>query len=148
MRHILKALMMAPALAVAAPVLAADGPTPSATLFKNPQCGCCEQYAEYLRSNGYEVKVIPTHDLSLIKQRQGIPSELQGCHTTLIAGYAVEGHVPVASMERLLTDRPVIDGIAIPGMPAGSPGMGGSKAEPFTIYELPKNGRSSVYSVE
>jgi len=148
MRHILKALMIAPALAVAAPGLAADGLTPSVTLFKNPQCGCCEQYAEYLQSNGYEVKVIPTHDLPLIKQRQTIPSELQGCHTTLIGGYAVEGHVPVASMERLLTDRPDIHGIALPGMPAGSPGMGGAKTEAFTIYALTKKGRPSVSSVE
>lgn len=148
MRHFLKALMIAPALTVAAPILAANGPMPSATLFKNPQCGCCEQYAEYLRSNGYEVKVIPTHDLSLIKQRQSIPSELQGCHTTLIGGYAVEGHVPVASMERLLANRPDINGITLPGMPAGSPGMSGLKAEPFTVYALAKNGRSSVYSVE
>jgi hypothetical protein len=117
------------------------------TLYKNPQCGCCETYADYLRENGFEVTVKPTHDLPLMKRQFGVPSELEGCHTTLVDGYVVEGHVPVNTFVRLLTERPDIKGISLPGMPAGSPGMFGEKAAPFTIYEI-GDGPAKVYAVE
>ena len=86
---------------------------PPATLYKNPQCGCCEQYANYLRRNGFEVKVVPTHNLSLIRRQAGVnvPEKLEGCHTTVIDKYVVEGHVPVKTFDKLLTERPVIRGI-------------------------------------
>jgi hypothetical protein len=122
-------------------------PPYSATLYKNPQCGCCETYADYLRDNGFEVTVEPTHDLPLMKRQYGVPGELEGCHTTLIDGYVVEGHVPVNSVIRLLTERPDIKGISLPGMPAGSPGMFGEKSVPFTIYEI-GDGPTKVYGVE
>lgn len=107
-----------------------------ATLYKNPQCGCCEDYAAYLRRNGYDVKVVATHDLELIKQEHGVPEPLEGCHTTLVEGYVVEGHVPVEAVNRLLAEKPPIKGISLPGMPQGSPGMTGTKAGPFTIYAI------------
>jgi hypothetical protein len=119
----------------------------SATLYKNPQCGCCESYADYLRENGFEVTVKPTHDLPLMKRQYGVPGELEGCHTTLVDGYVVEGHVPVNTLVQLLTERPDIKGISPPGMPAGSPGMFGEKAGPFTIYEI-GHGPTKVYGVE
>ena len=119
----------------------------SATLYKNPQCGCCETYADYLRQNGFEITVKPTHDLPLMKRQYGVPGELEGCHTTLVDGYVVEGHVPIKALVRLLTERPDIRGISLPGMPAGSPGMFGEKAGPFTIYEI-GDGPSKVYGVE
>lgn len=119
----------------------------TATLYKNPQCGCCEEYANYLRQNGFDVKVVATHDLPLIKKEQGVPEQFEGCHTTLIDGYVVEGHVPVKSLNRLLTERPAIKGISLPGMPMGSPGMSGAKTAPFTVYEI-SNGTPRVYSVE
>lgn len=122
-------------------------PALSATLYKNPQCGCCEGHAKYLRQNGFAVKVVPTHDLMLIKRENGVPTELAGCHTTLIDGYVVEGHVPINAIKRLLSERPAIKGIALPGMPAGSPGMGGSKTEPLTIYEIAE-GSPKVFAVE
>lgn len=118
-----------------------------ATLYKNSQCGCCESYADYLRENGFEVTVEPTHDLPLMKRQYGVPGELEGCHTTLVDGYVVEGHVPVNPLLRLLTERPDIKGISLPGMPAGSPGMSGEKTAPFTIYEI-GNGPTKVYGVE
>jgi hypothetical protein len=124
----------------------AEGPR-TATLYKNPACTCCETYADYLRENGFEVAVEATHDLPLIKRLQGVPTPLEGCHTTLIEGYVVEGHVPVATILRLLSERPAIKGISLPGMPAGSPGMFGEKAEPFTIYEI-GDGPANVYAVE
>jgi hypothetical protein len=119
----------------------------AATLYKNPECSCCEGYAAYLRENGFDVTVKPTHDLPLIKRQYGVPSELEGCHTTLVGGYVVEGHVPVNTLLRLLTEKPAIKGISLPGMPAGSPGMFGEKTAPFTIYEI-GDGPAKVYGVE
>jgi hypothetical protein len=136
------------ALTVAIPGLAlAEGSSKTATLYKDPQCGCCQAYADYLRENGYTVTVEPTHELSLIKRQHGVPADFEGCHTTLIDGYVVEGHVPVNTLNRLLTERPDIKGISLPGMPLGSPGMAGQKAEPFTIYQL-SDGEPKVYAVE
>ena len=119
----------------------------SATLYKNPQCGCCEGYADCLRENGFEVTVKPTHDLPLLHRQHGVPEPLVGCHTTLVDGYVVEGHVPINPVLRLLKERPAIKGISLPGMPAGSPGMFGEKAGPFTIYEI-SEGEPKVYVVE
>lgn len=78
----------------------------AATLYKNPQCDCCEGYAAYLRRNGFEVMVIPTHDLSLMNRERGIPESLEGCHLTLVDGYAIGGHVPIGPISRLLNERP------------------------------------------
>ena len=147
MRNVLTAAATAATLLAATPALAGP-PKPLATIFKNPQCGCCETYGEYLRSNGYEVRVVATHDLPLIQQRQGVPAGLEGCHTTLIGGYFVDGHVPIGTFNRLLAERPDVNGITLPGMPTGSPGMAGPKTEPFTIHAVASGGRTSVYGVE
>jgi hypothetical protein len=123
---------------------------PPATLYKNPQCGCCEQYANYLRSNGFTVKVVPTHNLSLIRRQAGvnIPEKLEGCHTMFIDKYIVDGHVPLKTLDKLLTERPDIRGISLPGMPEGSPGMTGQKTEAFTIYEIGGDAEPRVYATE
>lgn len=141
-------LALLAALTLSAPALAAS--KPAATLYKSPQCGCCEEYADYLRANGYEVTVVPTHSLSLMKRQQAVPEDLEGCHTTLAGGYTVEGHVPVGVLNRLLAERPDVRGISLPGMPLGSPGMSGPKTEPFTIYTLPRDtaAEPTVYAVE
>jgi len=118
----------------------------AATLYKNPQCGCCEGYADYLRENGFDVAVKPTHDLTLLHRQYGVPAPLVGCHTALVDGYVVEGHVPISAVLRLLSERPDIKGISLPGMPAGSPGMTGEKVAPFTIYEI--GDEPKVYAVE
>ena len=148
MRTLLSALAATAVVALSPVAAAAPNPKPLATLFKNPQCGCCETYGEYLRKNGYEVKIVATHDLPLIQQRQGVPAGLEGCHTTLVGGYFVDGHVPIASFNRLLAERPEINGITLPGMPQGSPGMGGPKVEPFTITSVAPGGKQSVHAVE
>lgn len=116
------------------------------TLYKDPQCGCCEGYADYLRSNGFAVTIVPTHDLPLLDDKYGIATELQPCHIALVDGYVVGGHVPVEVVDRLLAERPKITGITLPGMPLGSPGMSGRKMAPFTIYEITK-GLPKVYAV-
>jgi hypothetical protein len=142
----LSLLLLIPTLALSTPAAAGES-SRQATLYKNPQCGCCEGYADYLRENGFEVTVKPTHDLPLLHRQYGVPEPLVGCHTTLVAGYVVEGHVPIGALLRMLTERPAIKGISLPGMPAGSPGMFGEKTAPFTIYEIGE-GAPKVYAVE
>jgi len=120
-----------------------------ATLFKSPECSCCEGYAAYLRKNGFEVDVNPTNDLAEISSKAGVPEDLQGCHTMFVAGYVVDGHVPVEVIRKLLSERPAIAGITLPGMPTGSPGMVGQKTAPFTIYAVTKGGTApTIYAVE
>ena len=144
MRYLMAATFLA--LLFAAPPAVA-GEKPQATLYKNPQCDCCEGHAAYLRQHGYTVTVKPTHDLTSINRQFGVPEKLEGCHTTVIGGYVVEGHVPIKTFDRLITERPNIRGISLPGMPAGSPGMTGRKTGRFTIYEI-SNGPDKVYAVE
>ena len=117
------------------------------TLYKNPQCGCCENYANYLRDNGFTVTVKPTHELVPMSREAGIPDEFQGCHLAFIENYVVSGHVPVDTVNRLLTERPDIKGVTLPGMPMGSPGMNGVKRQPFTVYEIGE-GQPKVYAVD
>ena len=105
-------------------------------LYKSPTCGCCGQYVEYLQANDLNVQVTEVADTNALKTELGIPQELWSCHTMKVGKYFVEGHVPLEAIERLLETQPDIEGIALPGMPAGSPGMGGTKTEPFIIYAL------------
>lgn len=138
---------LAGAMAVGMGALTLSAAAEEAALYKNPQCGCCEGYADYLRENGFEVTVKPTHDLIGISHQAGVPENLIGCHTTFIDGYVVSGHVPVGIVNRLLEERPEIKGVTLPGMPAGSPGMSGTKTEPFTIYSIGA-GEPEIYAVE
>ena len=118
------------------------------TVYKSPTCGCCEKYVDYLRDNGFEVKAVDEQDMSAIKKRHGV-AHVASCHTALVGGYAVEGHVPVASIRKLLTEKPAIAGISAPGMPMNSPGMGEMKKGTLTIYAVPKNGKEPyVFTVE
>ena len=106
------------------------------TLYKNPQCGCCEGYAGYLHDNAFNVKAISTNDLTVMSQTYGIPDALQPCHISLIGGYVVGGHIPVEVIDWLLSEKPQIIGITLPGMPEGTPGMPGNKPGPLDIYEI------------
>jgi hypothetical protein len=115
------------------------------TLYKNPECGCCEGYVDYLRHHGFEVTSKPTNDLSEINRKAGIPPDLQGCHTAFIGDYVVDGQVPVEAINKLLAERPAIKGITLPGMPEESPGTCGKKTKPFTVYAIGQDGISSVY---
>jgi len=132
---------------VALPSRVIAAPT-RATLYKNPQCDCCEGYAAYLRQNGFEIEVKPTNDLAEISRKAGVPEELEGCHTMFVGDYVVDGHVPVKVVRRLLSERPAIAGITLPGMPTGSPGMSGKKTGPFKIYAVSKDGTApKIYAV-
>ena len=116
-----------------------------ATLYKNPQCDCCESYASYLDNHGFDVTVIPSNDLELINQQHGVPTALDGCHTTLTNGYVIVGHIPVTVVQKLLREKPNVMGISIPGMPSGTPGMGGPKQGPITVYSFGK-GDQAVFA--
>ena len=118
------------------------------TVFRDPNCGCCSLWAEVARRAGYDVRLTDNPDMSSVKQRYGVPAELASCHTSVVGGYVVEGHVPMEDIARLLRERPVdIKGIAVAGMPAGSPGMetpDGTK-DPFNVVAFDANGRTRVY---
>jgi len=126
------------ALAGVQPVTAEE--TVDATLYKNPSCRCCDDYAAYLRQHGFDVDVVATSNLKQVKHEHDVPTRLQGCHTLV-----VEGHVPVAAIEKLLRERPEIRGISLPGMPSGSPGMIGQKQAPLVVYTI-TDGEPSVYT--
>lgn len=134
-------------LLAAAPALA-DGAPRTVELFKTPGCGCCDGYADHLRANGFEVTVREADDLERLSAAAGVPAPLQGCHTAMIDGYAVSGHVPIAQVKRLLAERPAIRGISLPGMPVGTPGMPGPKTETWTTYAIGEDGSARVFAVE
>lgn len=125
----------------------AFGATP-VTLYKSPDCSCCSKYVQYLEQNGFTVNAINETDMDAIKKRYGV-SHVASCHTALVDGYVVEGHVPVGAIRKMLRDKPNIAGISAPGMPQNSPGMGEMKKGTLTIYAVPKNGKEpQVFSVE
>lgn len=121
---------------------------PAVTLYKSPACGCCEKYVEYLKQNGFTVKAYDRGDMDSIKKRYGV-TRVAACHTALVNGYVVEGHVPVGAIHKLLREKPAIAGISVPGMPLNSPGMGEMKRGTLTVYRIPKAGEApTVFSVE
>lgn len=124
---------------------ASDGSTTTVKLFKSASCGCCVGWKGYMEKAGYEVTANNRTDMQAIKHRYGVPHSVRSCHTAVAGDYVVEGHVPLPVIERLLAERPDIDGIALPNMPAGSPGMPGRKNGKWTIYAF-KNGTLSKYA--
>ncbi|MEX2649699.1 MAG: DUF411 domain-containing protein [Alphaproteobacteria bacterium] len=118
------------------------------TVYKDPLCDCCGAYADYLRGHGFDVTVVETEDMAAVHARAGTPEGFEGCHMAMIEGYAVEGHVPVGAIEKLLDERPAITGISLPGMPEGSPGMGGDKGEPFVVHGFGDGSSPRAYAIE
>ena len=106
------------------------------TVYSSPTCGCCHGYEEYLEEHGFEVESIRTDDVPEMKDELKIPEEMRSCHTAKVGEYYIEGHVPVEAIWKLLEEHPQISGIALPGMPMGSPGMGGDQEQPFKIYAI------------
>ncbi len=113
---------------------------PAITVYASPACGCCHEYIPYLRAHGFAVREVRTDDVTGVKLDLGVPEEAWSCHTAVVGRYVIEGHVPVEAIERLLAERPRVDGIALPGMPAGAPGMEGEKAAPFEVVAF-RDGR-------
>jgi hypothetical protein len=108
---------------------------PKVTVYKSPTCGCCSAWVEHLRTDGFSVEVVEQADLSPRKAELGVPPAMGSCHTAVVDGYVIEGHVPASDIRRLLNERPTARGLAVPGMPAGSPGMEmGSRRDPYTVW--------------
>lgn len=106
---------------------------PPMTVHKDPDCGCCNGWIVHLERAGFAVTAVDTRRMNAVKARLGVPSELASCHTAEIDGYVIEGHVPAAAIERLLAERPPARGLAVPGMPIGSPGMEGGEPETYDV---------------
>jgi len=115
-------------------------------VYKDPQCGCCKDWVKNLEANGFKVETMDMPDLTLIKQKYGVKTELQACHTAIVNGYVVEGHVPADLIKKMLKEKPAIAGIAVPGMPQGSPGMESATKERYDVLTFDRAGRTTVYA--
>ena len=144
-------------LAVSALVAAVAAQTPrpaggTMEVYKSPTCGCCAKWVEHVRQGGFTVKVTELDDAALdaVKTKQGVPRTAQSCHTAVVNGYVVEGHVPVGEVQRLLKEKPAVAGIAVGGMPLGSPGMEvpGQKPQTYNVVTFDKAGGVKIYSTQ
>src|SRR6266699_4657132 len=114
---------------------------PVITVHKDPTCGCCSGWVQHLQKAGFDTKVLDTRDLDAVKRRLGVPDDLAACHTAEVAGYIIEGHVPQAALKRFLAEKPDAAGLAVPGMPIGSPGMEGGTPQPYEVILFGPRGR-------
>jgi len=128
-----KSLLMTLTISLQLPAFAAGTPV---QLYRNPNCGCCNIYADYLKANGFDVQLVNTTDTSSIAKKYAIPEKLEGCHTAVINGYIFEGLIPVEYVKRVLNEHKPIKGISLPGMPVGAPSMPGKKKGPLSIYYI------------
>lgn len=118
------------------------------TVYKNASCGCCKMWVQYLQEHGYTVIAhdVDEEALTKLKREKGVPEALESCHTAVIGGYVVEGHVPAADIGRMLREKPKIVGLTVPGMVNGSPGMAGSPTRKYDVLTFDKQGKTTVYS--
>jgi hypothetical protein len=138
-------LMLAGAVAA---VAAQQASKPAVTLYKSASCGCCSLWADHMTAAGFDVKTIVVEDLGTPKVAYGVPEALMTCHTALVGGYVVEGHVPADDVKRLLREKPQVAGIGVAGMPAGSPGMEvpSGHLEPYTVVAFERSGRQTPFA--
>lgn len=144
-------LLCAGLLLVGVPILSHGSPgkgAPRIEVWKSPTCGCCKDWIEHVRANGYQVDVNETGNAA-VRARLGIPQTLGSCHTAVVDGYALEGHVPASDIRRLLQERPKAVGLAVPGMPIGSPGMDGpaygGRRDSFDVLLMHEGGKTSIF---
>jgi hypothetical protein len=123
-----------------------DQALPKVTVYKSAYCGCCKAWIRHMEQNGFAVESVDTEELAPLKQKHGVAPALASCHTALVGGYVVEGHVPAAEVKRLLAERPALVGLAVPGMPMGSPGMEGPRTDPYQVLGLQKEGGTQVFA--
>ena len=117
------------------------------TIYRSPTCGCCGKWEDHARSNHFVINDIISDDMQAIKKKYGIPEKLASCHTAIVDGYVIEGHVPVADIEKLLKIKPKVVGIAAPGMPMGSPGMEmGGKQDDYDVVSFDGSGNYQIFS--
>lgn len=136
---------------LAAAIVVAQKPAPTVVdVFRSPTCGCCMKWVDHLKQAGFDVKVkeLDQEALDNLKQHHGIPAAAQSCHTARVAGYTVEGHVPADAVQKLLKEKPAVSGIAVGGMPMGSPGMEvpSGRKQPFDVVTFGKTGATKVFA--
>ena len=125
--------------------LAALAAAPVIDVYKSEFCGCCALWVKHLEANGFKTRVVDVDDPSAYRARGGIPDKYGSCHTGMVNGYAIEGHVPASEIKRLLAEKPKAKGLAVPAMPLGSPGMEGPRKDPYDVLLVHAGGRASVY---
>lgn len=130
------------ALTISLPALA----TNSGQLYKDPSCGCCGKWAAHMRANQLALQSQDRSDMTQLKDRLGVPPALRSCHTAQIGGYIIEGHVPAAMVQQILRERPAISGLAVAGMPQGSPGMETGRRDSYQVVAFTRSGRQYVYA--
>ena len=149
-RYVLAAMLAVGSAGFVQPgsALFAQQQPPAVEVYKTPTCGCCRLWVEHLRANGFTVRTTDMESTGGVQRRHGVPTEVRSCHTALVDGYVVEGHVPAAEVRRLLKERPRVAGIAVAGMPAGSPGMevAGSPPQPYYVVSFDKAGQVKVFA--
>jgi hypothetical protein len=135
------------AVAAGALLLGSAANAAALTVYKSASCGCCGKWVEHVEKHGFTVKVVNVDDVKAVKTRAGIPDKLASCHTSLVGGYVVEGHVPAADIRKLLAQKPKAKGIAVAGMPMGAPGMEhGDHREPFETVLIKADGSTSTFA--
>lgn len=140
-------ILTAAALASSAPhAQVKAGAAPQLRVYKSPTCGCCANWVKYMQTNGFTATTTEMADVTPIKVQNAVPSRAYSCHTTLVGGYVIEGHVPVEDIRRLLKEKPAIAGLAAPGMPAGSPGMDVPNSPAYDVVAFDKSGKISVWA--
>lgn len=143
----MKALLIAAlsAAVLTATAVPAAGAEPLVTVYKSPTCGCCGEWVKHLRKSGFDVRVHEVPDATPFSERYGVPRAMRSCHTALVGGYTIEGHVPASDIKRLLSERPRAKGLAAPGMPQSAPGMDDPRKIPYETLLFDSAGKSVVY---
>jgi hypothetical protein len=118
---------------------------PQVNVYKTRTCGCCAKWVEHLKASGFSPQVTDVPSTAEYRRQYGVPDQLQSCHTATVGGYTIEGHVPAADIHRLLKQRPKGKGLAVPGMPMGSPGMEGARRDAYSVFLFDSDGRTSVF---
>lgn len=145
-RRLLLTTLAAGTAAAALPSWATNA-LPQVDVFKSPTCGCCGAWVDHLKAAGFPVTVVEVDDPARARRAHGLPDRFGGCHTGVVSGYVVEGHVPATEVKRLLATKPAAIGLAVPGMPVGSPGMEhGDRKEPFDVLLVDRQGRATVFA--
>lgn len=143
----LLAVGMMVAIALLGPSTAQAQAATELTVYRSPSCNCCGHWVDHMQAAGFAVEDVVTDDMDAIKDQYGVPEALASCHTALVEGYVIEGHVPASDVQRLLSEQPDVLGIAAPGMPMGSPGMEtGDRVDPYTVVSFTANGDTATFA--
>ncbi len=145
-KHLLLALLAGALVTCGVLIARTSSAGQQITVYKTPTCGCCAKWVDHLEANGFRVKAVDLADVTPMRLRYGVPADLRSCHTALVNGYFVEGHVPAEEIRRMLENEEPIAGLAVPAMPMGSPGMEGPRSDPYDIIAVEKDGGRRIFA--